>query len=302
MSVITENFDAKFHRAPFRKFTMEGMEQIPRNHQDYLNVMSTNNDVELDVIHSGLGAVPEVNSDLEQTPTTTFKTSDPVGYRQVEYRQQYIYTRNAAMKDKTGTVTSVVRSMGEGAAYTIETVAADIFNLNTTTTGGWDGKALAATDHELLNSNDTYSNIAVAGGPNFATLQTIYNYFRKGIKNDQGFIVPVEVDAIEVAPELVPAWRQLLGDNTQPGQDNPSVSNPYRGMLTPDKVRENVYLTNSFDTHVLGMGHHLNMFVFEQPRTRTWNDDDPEAIHHWIGMQFVKGWTDARRYLYIPGA
>lgn len=300
-NVVTQNFDAKFHRAPFRKFTMEGMEDIPRVHGRYLNVMSTDNEVEQDVLTSGLGAVPKVNGDLLRTPLSSFSTSDPVSYRQEQYRQQYVYTFDAARKDKTGTVTGVVRSMGESAAYTIEVVAADILNLNTSTTGGVDNKALAATDHALLDGT-TYSNITVAGGPNFAMLQTIYNYFRKGIKNDNGRIVPIEIECIEVAPELLPAWRQLLSSNTQVGQDNPNVINPYGSMLTADRVQENVYLTGSFDTHVIGRGHHLNMFVFEAPRTRTWNEDDPEAIHHWIGMQFVVGWTDARRYLFVPGS
>lgn len=300
-NVVTQNFDAKFHRVPFRTATMEGMEDIPRVHGRYLNVIPTNNEVEMDFLYSGLGAVPRVEGELQKTPLADFQTSDPVAYRQEHYRQQYAYTFDAARKDKTGIVTGVVRSMGEAAAYTMETVAADIFNLNTTTVGGVDGTTLAATDHTLLDGT-TYSNIATAGGPNFATLQTIYNYFRKGIKNDNGRIVPVEIEYIEVAPELVPAWRQLLGSNTQIGQDNPNVINPYGSMLTPDRIQENVYLTNSFDTHVVGRGHHLNMFVFEAPRTRTWNEDDPEAIHHWIGMQFVVGWTDARRYLYIPGS
>ena len=301
MSVVTENFDAKFHRTPFRKFTMEGMEDIPRYHGRYLNVIPTSNEVEQDVLHSGLGAVPKVNGDLLTTPLSSFEVSKAVTYRQEHYRQQYVYTYDAARKDKTGTVTGVVRSMGEAAAYTMEVVAADILNLNTTTTGGIDNKALAATDHELIDGT-TYSNYAVAGGPNFATLQTIYNYFRKGIKNDNGRIVPVEIECIEVAPELLPAWKQLLSSNTAVGQDNPNVINPYGSMLTADRVQENVYLTGSFDTHVIGRAHHLNMFVFEEPRTRTWNENDPEAIHHWIGMQFVTGWTDARRYLFIPGS
>lgn len=300
MSVVSENFDAKFHRVPFRTFTMEGMEDIPRVHDRYLNVISTTNDVEQDVLYSGLGAVPKVNGDLLKSPLASFSVSDPVTYRQEHYKQQYVYTFDAARKDKTGTVTDVVRSMGEAAAYTIETVAADIFN-DTTVTGGIDNQELFATDHTLIDGT-TYSNIAIAGGPNFATLQTIYNYFRKGIKNDQNRITPVEIDSIEVAPELVPAWKQLLSSNTQVGQDNPNVINPYGQMLSADRVFENVYLTNSFDTHVIGRGHRLNMFVFEQPRTRTWNDDDPEAIHHWIGMQFVVGWTDARRVLFVPGS
>lgn len=300
MSVITENFDAKFHRVPFRTFSMEGMEDIPRVHERYLNVIPTDNDVEMDVLTSGLDAVPKVNGDLLKTPVFDFKTSDPVAYRQERYAQQYIYTRNAANKDKTGTVTSTVRSMGEAAAYTMEVVAADLFN-NTTQTGGVDNKALFATDHTLLDGS-TYSNLAVAGGPNFATLQTIYNYFRKGIKNDNGRVVPIEIEAIEVAPELVPAWRQLLASNTQVGQDNPNVINPYGSMLTADRVNENVYLTSTFDTYVIGRGHHLNMFVYEQPRTRTWNENDPEAIHHAISMEFIVGWTDARRTLKIPGS
>lgn len=302
-TIVSENFDAKFHRVPFRRASMEGMEDIPRVHGRYLNVESTDNIVEMDFLFNGLPAVPKVSSDLEKTPLGDFVTSNPVGYRQEEYRLQYVYTFKAARFDKTGIITDVVGSMGESAAYSIETVAASLLNNANVSgnTGGIDNLTLANSAHTLVDGTTTYSNILVAGGPNTASLQTLYNYYRKGIKNDNNRTVPVGIKAIEVAPELAPAWRQLLNSTTQPGQPNPNVPSAFRDLLTADAVGENVYLTNTFDTHILGDNHHLFMFVAENPRTRTWNDNDPEAIHHWIGFMLVVGWTDGRRYAYMPG-
>ena len=319
---LAQNFDAKLHRAVWSKISREGLESIPRVHSTFLNVAPSSNALEMEVIYSGLPAVPQVASDTVKTPQVSFEISPKVIYRHLEYRYQYIYTKVAADDDQYGVITDVIGTMGEGAGYRMEVVAADLFNSGQDATkySTWDGKAIFAVDHNLVGNNTTYSNITAQGGPTYATLQVIYSYFKR-VLNDQGFWTPVEIESIQVAPELAPLWRQLLSSGaaydrlaytsgtgggaaySAAGNDNEGIVNIYSSMgLTPDKVVENVYLANVEDTIVIGRDKKLNMYVREAPNTDTYNLDDPNAIAHRIQMRFSVGATDARRVLLIPGS
>jgi len=204
----------------------------------------------------------------------------------------------------------------------MEQVAANILNLGQTTNiaAGWDGKALFATNHNLIGNTQTYSNITAAGGPTYATLHVIHAYFRR-LLNDQGFWTPVEIESIQVAPELAPLWRQLLTNMTATdrlsytsgtggGTAYSATTNNADGIgniartlgMSPEKIVENHYLTNIDDTIVIGRGKHLYMYMREAPNTDTYNIDDPKAIAHRIQMRFSVGFTDARRVLLIPGS
>lgn len=316
---ISENFDAKLHRVPFRKFSMEGLQGIPRVHQRFLNVIPTNNKVEQDVLFAGLPAVPEVKGDLSKSPLVDFQIGDPVGYRQRNFRFIYKYTRKAAKYDATGRViTGATRTMGESMAYTIEVVAHALLNNATTTNVGWDNKPLGSDAHLLIGTSATYDNLGTAGSyPSPAMLQEIYNYFKR-VPNDQGWAIPVEIAAVITAPELGPAWRQLVSASTQVGagtgdstggagalgdtvNDNPAVPNAY-GIITPDKIVESPYLTDTGMSIVIGRDHMMNMFVGEAPRTRTWGEENPEALLHEITADFVVGATDARRVMVFAGS
>lgn len=321
-SVISQTFDAKLHRAAWSKISREGFETIPKVHSSYLNVEPSTNALETDIIYSGLGAVPKVASDVVQTPLVDFKISPKVVYRHNEYRYQYVYTKVAADDDQYGLVTDVIGTMGEGAAFTMETVAAEILNLGTDATAyaTWDGKAIFATDHELVGSTTTYSNRVTASGPTYALLQVIYSYFRR-VLNDQGFWTPVEIESIQVSPETAPLWRQLLASNsayatlaytggvggaagyTPTANSNSGIGAVYAGLgLTADKVVENVYLTGTDDAFVIGVGKKAYAYIREAPNTDTYNINDPKAMAHRIQMRFSQGVTDARRMLYIPGS
>jgi len=285
-------------------------------------VESSSNAEERHVLHGGLPAVPQVASDTVKTPQVSFSIADPVVYRHNEYRYQYLYTKVAADDDQYGKVRGVVGGMGEGAAYTMEQVAANILNLGQTTNiaAGWDGKALFATNHNLIGNTQTYSNVTAAGGPTYATLHVIHAYFRR-LLNDQGFWTPVEIESIQVAPELAPLWRQLLTNMTATdrlaytsgtggGTAYSATTNNADGIaniartlgMSPEKIVENHYLTNIDDTIVIGRGKHLYMYMREAPNTDTYNIDDPKAIAHRIQMRFSVGFTDARRVLLIPGS
>lgn len=321
-SVISQNFSAALHKSAWSKFTREGMEAIPQVHRTYLNIQASGKPFEQEVLYSGLPQVPKVGSDTVQTPLVDFKISPPVTYRHDEYRYQYVYTKVAADDDQYGAVTDVVGTMGEGAAYTIEQVAASVLNEgeNAAAFTTWDGKAIFAINHNLVGSDDTYSNITAAGGPTYATLQVIYSYFKR-VLNDQGFYTPVEVESIQVAPELAPLWRQLLSANaaysrlayttgkgggasyTATDNDSGDIPNVYASLgLSPDKVVENPYLSTLEDTIVIGRGHRINMFMREAPNSDTYDINDPKAIAHRIQMRLSVGATDARRVLLIPGS
>lgn len=314
--IINLSFDAKLHRVPFRKFTMEGLAGIPRVHQAFQNVIATSNIVEQDVLYAGLPAVPEVISDLEKTPLATPDIADPVGYRQRNFRLAYKYTRRAARYDKVGVVKGVVSSMGESMAFTIEKVAHEILNAATTKNVGWDKKPLGDDAHKLIGTSQTYDNKGTVGSyPSPAMLQEIYNYFRK-VPNDQGWAIPVRISKVICAPELGPAWRQQVSSPVQVGKGDGSnvggagvkgdqlqdtAPNPY-GHITADMIVEDPYLSDTGATIVVGEGHQMNMFVGEAPRTRTWQENNPEAIIHEISADLTVGVTDSRRVLVFPGA
>lgn len=322
-SVLAQDFDAKLHRIPWSEISREGLERIPRVHDTYLNVRTSGNAYEHEVIYSGLPAVPQVANDTVPTPVVDFRLSPEVVYRHDEYRYQYVYTKVAADDDQYGVIRDVIGTMGEGAAYRMEVVAASLFNngQDSAAFSGWDGEALFSASHQILDGDSTtYSNITAAGGPTYATLQVIHSYFRR-ILNDQGFYAPVEIESIQVAPELAPLWRQLLAADaayarlayssgtgggssyTSTSNDNEGIGNIYRTLgMTPDKVIENHYLTTTEDTIVVGRDKKLNMFVREAPNTDTYNLDDPKAMAHRIQMRFSVGFTDGRRVLLIPGS
>lgn len=321
-SIISQNFDASLHKAAWSKLSREGMEGIPKVHSTYLNVMASGKPFETEVLYSGLPQVPKVASDTVETPQVDFSISPAVTYRHDEYRYQYIYTKVAADDDQYGAVTDVISTMGEGGAYTIENVGVDVLNDGTDTNAftTWDGKAIFATDHQLVGSDTTYSNITAAGGPTYATMSIIYAYFRR-VLNDQGFYTPVEVESIQVAPELVPLWRQILsspgvtstleyatgeGGSASYGSTatgNAAIRNIAGTIgLSPDKVVENTYLENSEDTFVIGRDKKLNMFMREAPNSDTYNINDPKALAHRIQFRFSVGCTDGRRLLRIPGS
>jgi len=325
---ISQNFDAKLHRAAWSKFTMEGGEAIPRVHRTVFNVESSSNAEERHVLHGSLPAVPQVASDTVKTPEVSFSIADPVVYRHNEYRYQYLYTKVAADDDQYGKVRGVVSGMGEGAAYTMEQVAANILNLGTGTTlaAGWDGLSLFNASHQLIGNSTTYSNIA-SGGPTYATMHVINAYFRR-LLNDQGFWTPVEIESVQVAPELAPLWRNLLANQSTTSQlsytsgtggstaygsalgtDASNSMNANSGIvnmsgtlgLTPEKIVENHYLTGIANTIVIGRGKHMYMYMREAPNTDTYNIDDPKAMAHRIQMRFSVGFTDARRVLLVQG-
>jgi hypothetical protein len=319
---ISQGFDAKLHRAAWTKVSREGMESIPRVHQSYLNVRPSSNALEHEWIYSGLPAVPKVASDTVRTPQVSFTTSPKVLYRHDEYRYQYLYTKVAADDDQYGVITDVVGTMGEGAAYRMEVVGADVLNSGEVAASyaTWDGKAIFATDHALVGSATTYSNKTAAMGPTYATMQVITSYFKR-ILNDQGFWTPVEIESIQVSPELAPLWRQLLSSNsayatmvwasgsggstafTATANANPNIMNVAASIgMTAEKVVENHYLARVQDTIVIGRDKKLNMFVREAPNTDTYNIDDPKALAHRIQMRFSVGATDARRVLLVPGS
>ena len=320
---ITQDFDAALHKAPWSDISREGLERIPRVHDTYLNVQMSGRPHETEVIYSGLPAVPRVANDQVTTPQVSFQISPKVVYRHDEYRYQYVYTKVAADDDQYSVIRDVIGTMGEGAAYRMEVVAASIFNngQDATEFATWDGLSIFNAAHQILDgASTTYSNITAAGGPTYAMVHTIVAYFKR-ILNDQGFYAPVEIESIQVAPELAPLWRQLLksmtaydrlsytsgtGGATAYGNttnDADGVVNVSRDMgMTPEKVVENHYLTTTEDTIVVGRDKKLNMFVREAPNTDTYNINDPRAMAHRIQMRFAVGATDARRVLLIPGS
>lgn len=301
-NIISTRFDARYHQKEFRAVTMEGMENATGLglHRTFMNVMGTDALQESEYLFGGLPNVPRHDSERKPLASVSYPKGPPVYYVQEMYGYKYRYTKRAARYDRSGTITKVVSSMGEAAADTIEWVAVHPLNAALTLSGGWDQVPLASAAHETLDGR-TFSNILPPAGANTAFLQAIYTFAKRGIVNDMGRVVQVPIGSIQVSPERVPSLQMLLEGSVLAGQDNPAIKNPYSDVLKPSQIIGNWRLMGTYDVHVLFKGHRLNMFVAMQPTTRTWNEDDPQAINHSIEFELIVGWTDGRRYAMMSG-
>jgi hypothetical protein len=322
-SPIAQNFGAELHKAAWTSFTREGMERIPRVHQTVFDIRTSSNAKEEEILRGGLPHVPRVASDTVRTPQVSFSLSDPVVYRHNEYRYQYLYTKVAADDDQYGQIKGVISDMGEGMAYTIELEAAAILNDGQVgdLARGHDGLPLFHAAHTLIDSASTYSNIAASGGPTYAAVHVIHSYFRR-VMSDVGFWTPVEIESLQVSPEVAPLWRQMLGAlsaystlvpnstgmggqaaYTATANANEGIANIARTLgLTPEKVVENHYLANLEDVIVIGRDKKLRGYMREVPNSDTYDIPDPKAMAHRIQSRFTFGFTDARRVLLVPGS
>jgi len=104
---------------------------------------------------------------------------------------------------------------------------------------------------------------------------------------------------------LVPAedesvWRQLLGSNTEAGQSNSAVINPYlnRYEIVPlpwlDGTLHTAFVV--YDESPLTWYDHMPM----QTSLRTTVDSDIKMMVYGVMSGYGHGWDDARRILHIP--
>lgn len=113
------------------------------------------------------------------------------------------------------------KGLGRGARTTEERKAADVI-LNGFTTAGYDGKALFAEDHPLIDSTKTCSNL-IEGVLTDANLKKALTMLRKQV-DEAGEIIDTHATQLVVCPELEFTAKAIVNSILQSGTNNNDVN------------------------------------------------------------------------------
>lgn len=113
------------------------------------------------------------------------------------------------------------KGLGRGARLAEEKAAADII-LNGFETVGYDGKALFSTDHPLIDSEETGSNL-IEGALSDATLKEALTLLRTQ-KDEAGELIDAHATQLVVCPELEFTAKAIVNSILQSGTNNNDVN------------------------------------------------------------------------------
>lgn len=292
--------NALYHRAPLRAISEVGMGLGQYDiYADWINTLSVDDEYSMEALDTNLPAVPQVLDDRVRTPQADFDTSPPYVVHQLEWRLGYSYTRRAERYDRYGRIAQKAQALGKSVTHTLNVLAHYPLNSaeDTTVLWGWNGEPLASNAHTLIGGA-TYDNYLPAAAPGQALFADAVDYF-ENMPDEQGFKMRGGVRAIVTGTEYAYEWAQFFGSNTEIGQSNPNVVNPYPQRPV---VIASPYLENSTRQIFLGENHRINLEIGQQPTFDTVDIPDPKAIMHRVEMDANVGVLDQREILVVAGS
>ncbi len=305
--MATQALSATLVRRGLGEIVKNGFEDITSFHTEFLNVEGGDGQYIERAFHSELGAAQRVGDPgsqglRDEIPKATFEMSPVVRKYYSRYALGYEFVDDEADDDLYGIIRSVGQSLGKSMRYAMEVSAHDLLNNGEDGTNypqGWEDTALYKTGHGLLNSVETVDNLLAATGPSFAALANIFAYGDEFI-DDQGMPTPIRPVLMVTGTRNVYLWTQILQSNTQYGQGNSNIINPFDQI----RVIGSQYLDNGNDTYVFYEGYDRHMYMtVRKPMTMTaWDDYDPRRTISAVEARWVVYTTNNLRTAKVPGA
>lgn len=303
---MAQPFSATLVRRGLGEIVKNGFEDIVTYHTEFLNVDSGDGQYIEKAFHSELGPARRIGDPSSQglrdeLPRLEATLSPVVRKYYSRFGAAHEFYDDEADDDMYGFIRSAGSSLGKSMRYAMEVSAHDLLNNgdDSAFAQGWQDKALYATDHGLLNSTTTVSNILASTGPSFAGLANIIAYGESFV-DDQGMPTPIRPTLLVTGMRNAYLWQQVMQSPTQIGQPNSSVINPYSSI----RVLASQYLEFPQNTYVFYEGHDRHMYMtMRQPlRSRTWDLEDPKRTVSGVDARWVVYTTNNLRTALVPGA
>jgi hypothetical protein len=251
--------------------------------------------------YAGVGLIPVEAGETAPHAPLEFTVSDKVIYRFTFRRGKLSFTERALQYDNYNVLKRAASTLSPQMVKTLDLEAHAVLNNATTAgrVGGWDRLSLSNLSHRLLKTSATYSNRTAPMTASMALLRVIDRY-GKNIPDEMGLASPSMKATIYVPAEDESVWRQLLGSNTEAGQANSGVINPYlnRYEIVPlpwlDGTLHTAFVV--YDESPLIWYDHMPI----QTQLRTTVDTDVKMMVYGVMAGYGYGWDDARRVLHVP--
>jgi len=304
--VALQGLTATLVRRGLGEIVKNGFEDIVTVHTEFLNVDNGDGQYIERGFYSELGPAQRIGDPgsqglRDELPRAVGQISPVIRKYYSRHGLAHEFVNEEADDDMYGVIRAIGTSLGKSMRYAMEVSAHDILNNGEDSAypQGWQDKALFATDHGLLNSTETVSNLLSPTGPSWAGLANIYGYGDSFV-DDQGMPTPIRPTKIVTGPRNAYLWQQVMGSNTQLGQSNPNVINPYGSI----QVIASQYLSNPNDTYVVyeGWENHGYMTVRRGMTFQTWDLVDPNRTVSGVDARWVVYATNNIRIAKLPGA
>lgn len=210
---VSSNF-GKLLEPGLRKIFFETYEEIPEQFSKVFNVRTSKKAKETDY---GMGAFGDWTARATNLSPVDYKQLDPGlerTYTHKAYTQGFMIERELYDDEQYNQIEKFPKAMARSGRASVEKNAATLF-VKGFDDDGYDGKPLFATDHPLLNSEKTGSNL-MTGALSRETLAKAIEMMRSTV-DEAGNLIQMKPDTLIVPPALEDMARRLLHTTKLPG-------------------------------------------------------------------------------------
>lgn len=281
-----------------RKTFFETYDELPEQFSMIYNVMNSNKATETDW---GMGDFGDWEIRTSQVDTVAYDTLSPGlkrTYVHDAFTKGFKVTREMNADDQYGQMDKLSKAMARAGRAKVEKDAM-LPLINGFTAGAsaiYDGKALFANDHPLLDSSGVGSNLAT-GALADASLKDAIKLMRETV-GEAGNLVQFKPDRLIIAPDNEDNAMRLLHSSQITGSAN-NDTNEYlkgRGMSIVVMDYLGTIAGGSDDAWFLqdSMRHELNFFWREKPSFSLGEDYDTFVANYIGYMRYSYGISDWR--------
>lgn len=285
--------------------TFQALQQFPEMYRRIVNVQNSRRAYEDDFRIAGFGPLVK-KGELETTIL-----DEPVKLGGARFIHQtfalgFAISQEMRDDDQYGVMVGLARELGVSSYYTTELYGHDVINngFSAAKYVGRDGKALYATDHPIGNPSapvGTWANRpAVDVDLSEAALEAGIGAFDVML-NDRGMPALMQASRLIIHPSQRFLAKRLLQSQNMPGSANNDI-NPLVGEGV--QVLTDPWLTDLDAWHLWADPSRIDVRFYwrEMPDTKTWDDDDSDAVFHKIRQRHSTGFGDPKGTYGSPGA
>lgn len=272
----------------------------PEEYRRYVNVMDSSRAYEENTAISGLGPLAQ-KGELETTILDEPIKLGGVRFIHKTYALGFAISKEMMDDDQYGAMRDLAGQLGKSSRFTAELYGHDVYNnaFSTAKYVGRDGKALLAVDHPIPGLGTTFSNRpAVDVDLSEAALEAAIQSFENQV-DDRGMPIDMQATTLLISPDNEMLARRFLQSAGFPGANMNDI-NPIQGRLN---IVVSHYLVDKQAWFVLAPASDLSVRMYwrEMPDTKTWDDEDADAVFHKIRQRHSTGFSDARGTYGSPG-
>lgn len=226
---ISDNF-GKLLEPGLRKIFFETYAEVPEQFSKVYNVMSSTKAKETDYGLGAFGDWDERTSELAEVSYNTISPGLERTYTHTAYTNGFMVGRELYDDEQYNQINKMPKALARSGRAFVEKKAAETFikAFNGTTGKIYDGKALLAKDHALLDSTAKGCNL-VTGELNDANLKIALQCMRETV-DEAGNLISAKAKKLVVPPALEFTAREILNSTQTAGTDL-NNANSVKGAL-----------------------------------------------------------------------